>query len=200
MPDRLQKEIDNTETGKYNAILLGYGLCNLGIKGLKSKIPLVIPRAHDCITLLMGSKEKYLEYFNENSGTFYQSIGWMERAKDNLSNPESITKSMGMMTYQEYVEKYGEENAKYIWDIMGGGLKNYSKLLYIDTNIVNFISLNDKLKKFASDEGWEYAELKGSTNLLLLMMDGKWEESNFLVIKPGSSVEPSYDLDIIKSI
>lgn len=200
MSGRLQEEIDNIEPEKYNAILLGYGLCNLGIKGLKSRVPLVIPRAHDCITLLMGSKERYQEYFNENPGTFYQSVGWMERAKDHLSNPESTTTLMGMKTYQEYVEKYGEENAKYIIDTLGGGLRNYSKLSYIETNVVSFISLDDKLKKIASDEGWEYTEIKGSTDLLLSMMNGEWEESNFLVIKPGNSVEPSYDLSIIKSI
>lgn len=200
MSGRLQEEIDNAEPEKYDAILLGYGLCNLGIKGLNSRIPLVIPRAHDCITLLMGSKERYLEYFNENPGTFYQSVGWMERAKDHLSNPESTTTLMGMKTYQEYVEKYGEENAKYIMDTLGGGLKNYSKLSYIDTNVVSFISLKDEQKKIASDEGWEYEELKGSTDLLLSIMNGEWEESNFLVVKPGCSVEPSYDLSIVKSI
>ncbi len=42
----------------YDAMLLGYGLCSNGVLGVSSEIPIVIPRAHDCITLLVGSKEK----------------------------------------------------------------------------------------------------------------------------------------------
>ena len=54
----LQDAIDAVDTEKYDAILLGYGLCNNGVRGLRSTLPLVIPRAHDCITLLLGSKDK----------------------------------------------------------------------------------------------------------------------------------------------
>lgn len=43
MLTRLQQEIDKVDTEQYEAILLGYGLCNNGIVGLKSKLPLVIP-------------------------------------------------------------------------------------------------------------------------------------------------------------
>ena len=44
----------------YDYIIIGYGLCSNGIVGISSeKIPLVVPRGHDCITFLLGSKEKY---------------------------------------------------------------------------------------------------------------------------------------------
>ena len=58
MRAKLQERINNVDTEKYKAILLGYGLCNNGITGLTtSKIPLVVPKAHDCITFFFGSKE-----------------------------------------------------------------------------------------------------------------------------------------------
>ena len=72
--EALQKEIDLIESGddphtdkrcheKAEAILLGYGLCSNALVGIKSsRLPLVIPRAHDCITHFMGSKERYAEY------------------------------------------------------------------------------------------------------------------------------------------
>jgi hypothetical protein len=41
---------------------------------------MVVPRAHDCIALLLGSREKYAVYFDAHPGTFYQSPGWVERA------------------------------------------------------------------------------------------------------------------------
>jgi hypothetical protein len=65
----LQEEIEKVEPDKYEAILLGYGLCNNGTLDLRAAVPVVIPKAHDCITLLLGSKEKYREYFDQNPGT-----------------------------------------------------------------------------------------------------------------------------------
>lgn len=75
MSEKLQAEIDRVDAEKYDAILLCYGLCNNGISGLRSPLPLVIPRAHDCITLLMGSKEKYRAYFDKNPGYFLLVVG-----------------------------------------------------------------------------------------------------------------------------
>jgi len=199
MCTKLQQKIDAVDSEKYGAILLGYGLCNNGIRGLHSKIPLVIPRAHDCITLLLGSKEKYEDYFTKNPGTFFMSVGWIERAKDHLSNPESTTSQMGIGTYEEYVEKYGREKAGYLMDVLNDELKNYSKLVYIDTHLGDFKHYKDKVKKDARKKGWEYEELDGSIELILNMMNGRWDELNYLVVQPGQTIEPSYDSKIINA-
>ena len=57
-----QEQID-AATGKgYDAIVLVYGLCNNGIVGLVARdTRVVMARAHDCITLLMGDRQRYLE-------------------------------------------------------------------------------------------------------------------------------------------
>ncbi len=197
MSAKLQETIDSVDIKKYDAILLGYGLCNNGIRGLQSKLPLVIPRAHDCITLLMGSKEKYKEYFDDNPGTFYKSTGWIERVIHNLANHESTTSKMGMGTYQEYVEKYGEENAKYLMETLEGGLNHYDKLTYIDTQVGNFPEYKEDQKENAKEREWTYKEYKGNTDLLLKMVDGYWDEKDFLVLQPGGKIKPTYDEKII---
>ena len=81
MSKELQDEIDRADGAKYEAILLCYALCNNGIRGLHSKLPIIAPRAHDCITLLLGSRRRYDSYFHENSGTFFNSPGWIERER-----------------------------------------------------------------------------------------------------------------------
>lgn len=40
---------------------------------------LVIPRAHDCITLYLGSRQRYLEQFNARPGTYWYSLDYLER-------------------------------------------------------------------------------------------------------------------------
>lgn len=76
MRDRLQGAIDRVDSSNYEAILVGYGLCNNGVVGLTSREkPLIIPRAHDCITLFLGSKERYLDYFPKEPRCLFRDYG-----------------------------------------------------------------------------------------------------------------------------
>ncbi len=198
MMPRLQAEIDKVDSEKYEAILLGYGLCNNGIVGLKSDLPLVIPRGHDCITILLGSKEKYQHYFDANPGTFFQSAGWIEQAKDNLTNPESTTRQMGITSYQEYVKEYGEEYAQYIMESLGGGLNSYESFTYIDTKVGDQEMLKKHARENAQQNEWKYQELQGDNRLIEKMMEGDWDDNEFLVVQPGETIEASYCDKVIK--
>ena len=61
---RLQNSIDATSKEGYDAVVMAYGLCGQSTEGLIARgIPLVIPRAHDCITLFLGSRERYKDQF-----------------------------------------------------------------------------------------------------------------------------------------
>jgi len=84
MRERLQEAIDSHVTTDFDAVILGYGLCNLGVVGLKAPAhcPLVITRAHDCMTLFMGSRERYAKYFAENPGTYFLTPGWIEHVEE----------------------------------------------------------------------------------------------------------------------
>ena len=117
MAAKIQEVVDRTPDGIYDAILLGYGLCGNGLDGLTARhTRLVLPRAHDCIALLMGSRERYLAYFERNPGTYYRSTGWLERGKglqqlthDTTGFDESLEALIG---------KYGEDNGRYLYDEM----------------------------------------------------------------------------------
>ena len=64
MSARLTEVLAAVDESQYDAVLFGYALCSNGLVGLTARrIPLVVPRAHDCITLFLGSKERYLDYF-----------------------------------------------------------------------------------------------------------------------------------------
>ena len=55
---RLAQTLAAIDETRYEAVLLGYGLCSNGLVGLAAQsVPLIVPRAHDCITLFLGSKE-----------------------------------------------------------------------------------------------------------------------------------------------
>lgn len=198
MANGLQSEIDAADKEKYDAILLVYALCNNGIIGLRSELPLIIPRAHDCITLLLGSKEKYKSYHDDNPSAYYMSSGWIERDSSLGSLEGSIPSQLGMnKTYQEYVELYGEENAKYLMETLGDQTANYSKYSFIDTKTGDVEKYINDTKTLAKEKGWDYEKIAGSKSLIMDMMNGNWDVKRFLILPPGRSVECSYDPDII---
>jgi hypothetical protein len=205
MSTALQDEINNVPKDTYDAILLGYGLCNNGIKGLTTEYNrLVVPRAHDCITLLLGSKEKYMDYVDKNPGTYFRSTGWIERNTPILEEdgkPRSTMTQLGFnRTLEELIEKYGEDNGRYIMETMESwqGPNNYDTLGYIDMDIGNFDRYEEQSRQEACDKGWSFKRLQGDTSLLQRLVDGDWNNDEFLIVEPGQRIEPVYLGEIIK--
>jgi hypothetical protein len=193
MPVELQKAIDAIDTTGYDALLLGYGLCNNGICGLHADIPLVVPRAHDCITFFMGSKEKYREYFNSHKGSFFMSAGsdWKELL-DNGFDQEKLR--------AEYVEKYGEEDADYLMEALGDPLREYRRLTFVNNGVGDIEGTRAKAKAIAEERSWEFDEFPGSSDLLRRFLDGEWDSADFLVTPPGSVIQRSFsDDEIVKA-
>jgi hypothetical protein len=195
---RLQDEIDAVDVYRYDAILLGYGLCNNGTLGLRASIPIVVPRAHDCITMLLGSKERYRAYFDSHPGTYYLSSGWIEHGTSSCENESATTTAMGVRSYEEYVEQYGEETAQYLMETLGQ-MRHYTTLAYIDTQVGDFPAYKEHARKRAEEAGWVYDELTGDTGLILRMMNGEWDEASFVVIQPGSAAAASFDESIFRT-
>ena len=83
MRERLQAAIDATDPGRHDAVALAYGLCNNGLVGLRARaLPLVLLRAHDCITAFLGSRARYARYFDERPGTLDGDLGLLHRLVD----------------------------------------------------------------------------------------------------------------------
>lgn len=203
MSTTLQDEINQVPKDKYQAILLGYALCGNGIEGLTTKeATLVVPRAHDCITLLLGSRKKYSEYIAKHPRTFFRSTGWLERNTLEIGEdgkPISIMTQLGFGgTYEEYVEKYGEDNAKYLMEILNG-TKHYDTITYIDMGIGNFNRHEQESREEAEEKGWNFIKLQGDIGLLQRLVDGEWNPDEFLVVKPGQRIKPIYFDNIIRA-
>lgn len=198
---RLQEEIDRTDPERYDGILLGYGLCNNMLNGLRStRLPVVIPRAHDCITFFLGSKERYLEHFSARPGTYYYTAGWLEyRQRGGERPPRRQGAGMGEeRTYAELVAQYGEENARYLTEFMGNWTSHYSRGALIGFDFTAGLPCADQVREICKEYGWEYEEIPGDLSLLQHWLDGNWPESEFVVLQPGERVLPSYDPRILQ--
>jgi len=201
-PEKLREELQaaiDAEDGKHDAVLLGYGLCSRGTAGLIARrVPIVIPRAHDCITLLLGSKERYAEEFSANPGTYYYSSGWVERSEGMVDQSTTWSKDVAReQRYAEYVEKFGEDNARYLIEVEAGWLQHYKRAAFIETGVGDSERYRSFTRSIAESHGWEYRELAGSLRLLEGLVSGNWDPAEFLVVPPGCMVTDTVDGRII---
>ncbi|MGQ9779944.1 MAG: DUF1638 domain-containing protein [Bacillota bacterium] len=174
-----------------DAILLGYGLCSNGTVGLRSRrFPLVIPRAHDCITLFLGSKERYEEHFAAHPGTYWFTAGWVER-----SLPPGPARFAAAR--KKYAEAFGEEAADYLLEVEMSWYRQYDRAAYIDWGLPQSAEYRACAEACAAHFGWEFAEYKGDPGLLAAFLHGEWDEDRFLYLRPGEAVTASFDHRIL---
>jgi hypothetical protein len=199
MRTQVQAAVDSPR-GKCEAILLWYGLCNNGLCGVRAPVPIVAPRAHDCITLLLGSRERFKRYFDANPGTYYKSPGWIERDTDPNDNPASITARLKLSRdYRELAERYGADNAGFLAPVIADWFKHYTKLAFINTGVGDIENYRARAGQFAAERKWEFEELQGDPGMLDRMLSGDWAAEEFLIVPPGKTIRPSFGADIIES-
>lgn len=200
MRERIQAVIDKTDPGRYDAVLLGYGLCNNGLAGVKARaLPLILPRAHDCISLFLGSRQRYREYFDTHPGTYFLTSGWLERGEASGDLEElTIQHQLGInSTLQELIEQYGEENAEYLYETLCQNPRNYSRFTWIPMG-VEPPGMDAQARFRAEEREWEFETVPGDMTLLEKLVNGIWEDADFLRVEPGSEIKPSYNEDIVR--
>jgi uncharacterized protein DUF1638 len=200
MRERIQAALDRVDAAQYEAVLFGYGLCNNGLDGLTSReIPLVVPRAHDCITLFLGSKERYLDYFHAHPGVYFKTTGWIERRENSEELSQlSLARRAGLdYRYDELVAKYGEDNARYLYDTLYSHADRYSQLTFIEMGVEPDDSFEQRTRAEADERGWRFEKVRGDLSLIERLIDGPWEDHEFLVVPPGHRIAATYDHRII---
>lgn len=202
----LQSEIDAIDAARdihtndlttkpVDAILLAYGLCSNAVVGLHSRHnTLVIPRTHDCIGMLMGSRERYNAYFSTHPGTYYWTQGWYECGAD-------LSDRVLQQRYAEYLEKYGDdmETVEYLMDMEREILRHYNRLCLIHWDTVPAETALQQANETARQKNWELEVLQGQDTLLKKLLWGDWQESDFLIVPPGGQIQPSWNEAVMKS-
>ena len=202
MSAKLRETVAAVDQSRYEAVLLGYALCSNGLLGLAAgTIPLVVPRAHDCITLFLGDKQRYLDYFQKNPGTYFKTSGWIERGQGlDQAGFDTIQRQSGMtLSLEALTEKYGADNAQFLYDRLCNMTRNYGKIAFIQMGV----EPDDRFERQAAADaialGWKYDKLQGDMSLIQDLLDGRWDNNRFLTVPPGSKIAPSYDEQIIKT-
>jgi hypothetical protein len=203
-PDKLrmmiQRIIDFSilESGRtYDAVILGFGLCGNAAVGLSCPVPMVIPRAHDCCTIHMGCKERFIDVFGTRLSSRWCSTGYFERShivnsgyfdEDQLANYKTSAEYMG------YVEQYGEEDADYIWGTLHPHIES-KEAFYIEIKGFEYSDAYESYKARVEKEDRELIKVKGDIALLQSLIGGEWSEERFLIVPPDKKITGVYDMD-----
>jgi len=173
-------------------VVLGYGLCGNGLRGIKAGIhTLLVPRTDDCIAMLLGSYQAYMREFQAVPGTYYLTKGWLESG----SNP--------LQEYQEYAPKYGAEQAMWIMDQQ---YQHYERLVLVarsQADLEKYRPQAQEVARFCERWGMRYEELRGSDDYVQRLVDAAAAlsnghkhpdrlESDFVVVPPGGEIRQEW--------
>lgn len=201
----VQKAVDAADAGfpynhsgtepHYDYILLIYGLCSNGLSGIRAgKVPMVIPKAHDCITLLLGSKERYQSEFNNNPGTYWYSSGWIERG---WQPSEKKYKAMAV----DFLNRYGEENAEWLVEQELASLKTYKRAAFIHMqDIGQQVEHEAFTQHSASFLDLHFERIEGDIGILARMLNGEFLPDETVIVPPGFILKPSFDDQVLTVI
>jgi N-methylhydantoinase A/oxoprolinase/acetone carboxylase beta subunit len=186
---RLQDAIDRASgSGAWDRIAVGYGVCGRGTVGIQAKkIPLSIPRVHDCISLFLGGDREYQAQFRRYPGTFYITEGWFA-GKSRLEKDNRPYAWMGnaKVYFDELVDQYGAKHAKETFKFLNSWRSNYQRAVYIDTGLGNG---SDRARQhaitMAAENNWAFEELNGNQRLLKLLLTAAQSTPEILVASPG---------------
>ena len=187
--DDLYRQLeDKTLEHRPDYIVLGYGLCSNAVVGVRCRdIPIVVPRTDDCIALFMGSQQRYLREFEEAKGAYWLNSGWFEQSI-RLIDGEDIKRRRWL----EYAERFGEDNADYLIEVESSWEQHYSTLGYIRSSVYDAPENLKRSEEEAAKKGWNLRVVDDDLRMLRMMVDGTWNDREFLILRPGEQIAADY--------
>lgn len=173
-------------------VALVYGLCSRGIEGVSTaRCSLIIPRAHDCITLLLGDRKAYDEQIRTHPGTYWYSPGWNRCHIP--PGPERYNHAA-----EEYRKRFSEDDVQYLLETEQAWMQQYTRAAYVELPVAPSEDEAKKTRDCADWLKWEYTRFSGDVSLLRDLITGHWDDERYLVLGPGQSAVLSADDRIIK--
>jgi hypothetical protein len=175
----LQDAIDGIE--QPSLVVLGYGLCGNGLHEIRAgKHTLLIPRADDCIAIILGSYQAYRREFDREPATYYLSKGWLEGG------------STPLQEHKVLVEKYGEKKAEWLMDTQYHNYKRLALIVHNKEDLESYRPAAQEVARYCERWGVRYEELVGTDTMLrrLFEIAANLDRTNedFLVVPPGGTL------------
>lgn len=168
--DRLQQELDAITDA--DRVLLAFGYCGNSVVGLTTgDFELIVPKADDCITLMLGSCARREEVSAEKA-TYFLTPGYLDHEANLWSE------------YGALVAKRGKEKADWVYTAM---LQHYRRLGVIETGSFELQPFFERTRPIAETFKLDHEVIPGTTSYLCRLLTGPWDEA-FLTIGPHDTL------------
>ena len=158
---------------KTKRVLMALGQCGNSLTGIAAgNFELILPKVDDCLSLLIGSNKEKSE-INLRDKAFFLTLGWL-RGESTI-----------MSQYQQSVEKYGEDVALSIMEMM---YEHYETMGLIDTGAAPIDKLWDAAEEITTLLGLKRKVYKGTVSYIEELLTGPWPEDRFIIKKPGEAI------------
>jgi len=190
----LQAELQLVEArDDIDAVVLAYGLCGRGTAGLQAfRHKLVIPRAHDCITVFMGSKEAYAEHQRGCASCYYYTPGWNRERRVPGPEREQALKA-------ELAARFDADDVEYLLETEREQWAMHDTATFLDLGTDNAETEAEFARRCASWLGWKFERLQGDPRLLRDLLWGNWDVERFQIIQPGMQLGHAPDETIMRA-
>jgi hypothetical protein len=169
---KIQDEIDRAVDYRY--IILCFGLCGGATDGIRANsCPVIIPKTDDCISLFLGSKEKYDQLRKREGGTFFLTQGWIKYGNDALKD------------YQKWQIRYGEQKASWLIKEI---YKAYTRVSLIKHSFTDTTSCSLYAEQLATFLGISMDTLLGDLDMFRRLFSNEWDD-DFIQLQPGQQTE-----------
>ncbi|MFV0394133.1 MAG: DUF1638 domain-containing protein [Coprobacillaceae bacterium] len=172
----IQKEIDISEN--YQNIIILYGLCGGALLQIKAReIPLLLVKIHDCMSILLGSKEAYHKLTQDTKSISWSCYSLKEEECTNVtSNQWRLLYDEEMVEYllsvlkpepEMYISLGLFKEAKYIENeevVIQGSLKFLQDIITMQSTDTLYLYKNEIIKNSLDNEvivkGETYGNIK----------------------------------------
>ncbi len=161
----LQQTLDGLPPA--DRVLLAMGSCGNSLVGIHCTAPLIVPRADDCVSLLLGSAQSHAL---SHKGVYFMTAGWL-RGERNL-----------MAEYEDLCRKYGKGRADRVFARM---LLHFTDLALLDTGTFPLAPARAETQAMARRFSLGYREIPADLSFLRQLLTGPWPEDRFLCLEPG---------------
>jgi hypothetical protein len=175
------------------AIVLVYGLCGCGTVGLHTRRHrLVIPRAHDCRAIFLGSKEEFARRQEACPGCYYYTPGWNQARR--VPGPDRLA-----FLKESLAERFEPEDVEFLIESEQEMWSNYDTAAFIDLGTAAGPREAAYTQACAQDLGWTFEHLQGDLALLRDLIWGPWDDQRYQIIAPGQQLGHSPDAAIVRA-
>ena len=192
--ETLQEALDAFDArDDIDAVVLAYGLCGCGTAGLQPRRhKFVIPRAHDCIALFMGSKDAYAQQQRNCPTCYYYTPGWNRERR--VPGPDRLESLRADLSRQ-----FDEDNVDFLLETEREQWATHDTVFYIDLATDDADSEADYAHRCADWLGWKFERMRGDPTLMRDLLWGNWDDARFQIIQPGSRLGNSADDAIMRA-